>query len=147
MNLKGDADNEADEDDPSTKISEARRRGRDDELDDDDGDAYQAKRQQQTRQLDYEDDDDNDSGIADYEDYVERGAGGGAGDDMGEEEGLEGDAMAKAAKDQAADLLSDAFRKWCKYATSFSFDNHGGRSAQFDLEVGPLDHEHARWVR
>ena len=140
MNLKGDADNEADEDDPSAsanaKAAENRRRGRDDELDDDDGDAYQAKRQQQTRQLDYEDDDDNDSGIADYEDYVERGPGANAGDVVGDdEEGLDGDAMEKAAKDQAADLLSEAFKKWCKYATSFSFDNHGGRSAQFDLEV------------
>jgi hypothetical protein len=34
--------------------------------------------------------------------------------------------------------LSEAFKKWCKYATSFSFDNHGGRSAQFDLEVSTL---------
>jgi DNA-directed RNA polymerase I subunit RPA1 len=98
-------------------------------LDDDDGDAYQAKRAQQTRQLDYEDDEDAESGIADYEDYVERDAGG------EDEEGVEKDPMEKAQIDQEADLLSEAFKKWCKYATSFSFDNHGGRSAQFDLEV------------
>jgi DNA-directed RNA polymerase I subunit RPA1 len=130
MNLKGDmgetaADDEGDA--PSTN----QRRGRDDELDDDDGDAYQAKRQQQTRQLDYEDDDDAESGIADYEDYVERGAEGEAEAD----DGLDKDPMEKAQIDQEADLLGEAFKKWCKYATSFSFDNHGGRSAQFDLEV------------
>jgi DNA-directed RNA polymerase I subunit RPA1 len=129
MNLKGDQGEVAEDDDAPTN----QRRGRDDELDDDDGDAYQAKRQQQTRQLDYEDDDDAESGIADYEDYVERDAGGEA-----EEEGLEKDPMEKAQIDQEADLLSEAFKKWCKYATSFSFDNHGGRSAQFDLEVSLL---------
>ena len=146
MNLKGDVDNEADEDDPNAKARENRRRGRDDELDDDDGDAYQAKRQQQTRQLDYEDDDDNDSGIADYEDYVERGVPTTAGGDADGDEEVDGDAMEKAAKDQAADILSDAFRKWCKYATSFSFDNHSGRSAQFDLEVSPSERYRARWT-
>jgi len=126
MNLKGDhGEVVGDEDAPTNQ-----RRGRDDELDDDDGDAYQAKRQQQTRQLDYEDDEDAESGIADYEDYVERDAGG------EDEEGVEKDPMEKAQIDQEADLLSEAFKKWCKYATSFSFDNHGGRSAQFDLEVG-----------
>lgn len=130
MNLRGDADGE--DEDNAASASGNRRKGRDDELDDDDGDAYQAKRQQQTRQLDYEDDDDNDSGIADYEDYVERGAGA---DVDADEEALDTDAMEKAKKDQAADLLSEAFRKWCKFATSFSFDTHGGRSAQFDLEV------------
>jgi len=125
MNLKGDHGEVAGDEDAPTN----QRRGRDDELDDDDGDAYQAKRQQQTRQLDYEDDEDAESGIADYEDYVERDAGG------EDEEGVEKDPMEKAQIDQEADLLSEAFKKWCKYATSFSFDNHGGRSAQFDLEV------------
>jgi DNA-directed RNA polymerase I subunit RPA1 len=129
MNLKGDMGETADEDDSAVTNQ---RRGRDDELDDDDGDAYQAKRQQQTRQLDYEDDDDAESGIADYEDYVERGADA----EDGVDGGIEKDPMEKAQIDQEADLLSEAFKKWCKYATSFSFDNHGGRSAQFDLEVG-----------
>ena len=126
MNLKGDHGEVAEDEDAPTN----QRRGRDDELDDDDGDAYQAKRAQQTRQLDYEDDDDAESGIADYEDYVERDTGA-----EGDEEGLEKDPMEKAQIDQEADLLSEAFKKWCKYATSFSFDNHGGRSAQFDIEV------------
>jgi DNA-directed RNA polymerase I subunit RPA1 len=126
MNLKGDHGEVAEDEDAPTN----QRRGRDDELDDDDGDAYQAKRAQQTRQLEYEDDDDAESGIADYEDYVEQNAGGEA-----DEEGIEKDPMEKAQIDQEADLLSEAFKKWCKYATSFSFDNHGGRSAQFDLEV------------
>jgi DNA-directed RNA polymerase I subunit RPA1 len=125
MNLKGDHGEVPEDEDAPTN----QRRGRDDELDDDDGDAYQAKRAQQTRQLDYEDDEDAESGIADYEDYVERDAGG------EEEEGVDKDPMEKAQIDQEADLLSEAFKKWCKYATSFSFDNHGGRSAQFDLEV------------
>jgi DNA-directed RNA polymerase I subunit RPA1 len=128
MNLKGDQGEVAEDEDAPTN----QRRGRDDELDDDDGDAYQAKRAQQTRQLDYEDDDDAESGIADYEDYVERDTGA-----EGDEDGLEKDPMEKAQIDQEADLLSEAFKKWCKYATSFSFDNHGGRSAQFDLEVSP----------
>lgn len=126
MNLKGDHGEVAEDEDAPTN----QRRGRDDELDDDDGDAYQAKRAQQTRQLDYEDDDDAESVVADYEDYVERDAGGGE-----DEEGVKKDPMEKAQIDQEADLLSEAFKKWCKYATSFSFDNHGGRSAQFDLEV------------
>lgn len=145
MSLRGDVD-EQDEDADADgdggarrAAAEQRRRGRDDELDDDDGDAYQAKRQQQTRQLDYEDDDDNDSGIADYEDYVERGDG-----DQGiDDEAIDTDATEKAQKDHAADLLSDGFKKLCKYATSFSFDTHGGRSAQFDLEVSPHHADHA----
>lgn len=133
MNLRGDVEGEDAEN--AASASESRRRGRDDELDDDDGDAYQAKRQQQSRQLEYEDDDEAEPGIADYEDYVERGTG--AADLDADDEEMDADAMEKAQKDQAADLLSEAFKKWCKFATSFSFDTHGGRSAQFDLEVSP----------
>lgn len=110
---------------------EITRSGRDDEIDDDDGDAYQAKRTAQARQHEYENDDaDSGMGIADYEDYVEREMDGDDEDDM------EGDAMDKAQKDQVADRLGEIFKSGLKYATDFSFDVHGGKSAQFDLEVG-----------
>ena len=122
---------------------QAGRRVRDDELDDDDGDAYQAKRQAQARQHEYEDDDNEDSGIADLEDHVEQRV---AGDDehdamrierAGEDadETMDVDATEKAQADARADLLRDQFILLAKYATSFSFDVHGGQSAQFDLEV------------
>ncbi len=115
------------------------RSGRDDELDDDDGDAYQAKRQAQARQHEYEADDDADSGIADLEDFVEQRL---AEDEEepgrrmnGDAEEMDVDATEKAQADVRADLLSETFKIAAKYATSFSFDVHGGKSAQFNLEV------------
>jgi len=124
---------------------QAGRRGRDDELDDDDGDTYQAKRQAQARQHEYEEDDGADSGIADLEDYVEQHLAEDIEDaapkrtvkrDADEE--MDVDATEKAQADARADLLSETFKLAVKYATSFSFDVLGGKSAQFDLEVSEV---------
>ena len=115
------------------------RKGQDDELDDDDGDAYQAKRQAQARQHEYEEDD-ADSGVADLEDFVERqleehDADGELLANGDPDEAMEVDATEKAEAEAKADVLSETFKAANKYATSFSFDLHGGHSAQFDLEV------------
>lgn len=117
MNMR--EDHEAD-DEPNM------RRGRDDELDDDDRDAYQLKREAQARQHEYEEDEREEGVIEDYEDYIERTA---------DEEDIERDPMEKAQEDAHSDALQDTFKKLCKYATTFSFDTHNGKSAQFDLEV------------
>ncbi|WRT67829.1 uncharacterized protein IL334_004803 [Kwoniella shivajii] len=115
----------------------AKRRGRDDELDDDDEDSYQLKRTQQSRQHEYEEDSQADSGIADLEDFVEKELNNGEGDDDdGDEDGdiNTEDAIEKARKNQKADDLAELFKLGSKYATTFSFDDHSGKSAQFDLE-------------
>jgi DNA-directed RNA polymerase I subunit RPA1 len=141
-----------DEDGPNRdeETGEITRRGRDDELDEnDDMDAGQAKRLNQARPHEYDDDEAEGihgaNGLADLEDYVERQLE--EDDDEDEEgvvkkrrsqnddEGMDIDAGEKAAKDAQADLLADTFKTGAKYATSFSFDVHGGKSAQFDLEV------------
>ena len=128
-------DNEAAENEDA-----AGRRGRDDELDNDDGDAYQLKRQAQARQHEYEADDGSESGIADLEDYVEQQMSDDEEDGRKKptaegDEGMDIDANEKAQADAKADALAETFRLASKYATSFSFDVHGGKSAQFDLEV------------
>ena len=53
----------------------------------------------------------------------------------GDAEEMDVDATEKAQADVRADLLSETFKIAAKYATSFSFDVHGGKSAQFNLEV------------
>jgi DNA-directed RNA polymerase I subunit RPA1 len=109
------------------------RRGRDDELDNDDGDAGQLKRQAQSHQHEYEADEDVDH-VEDLEDFVERqGVVDEERDD--DEEGMDVDAGDKAEADAKADMLADTFKTASKYASDFSFDVHGGKSAQFDLEV------------
>ena len=127
--LKVRADELEDGEEPDERSA---RRGRDDELDDDDGDAYQAKRAKQAKQHEYEEDDEPVPDVADMEDYIEKQL---EEDEEEEEEGMDIDAKEKAGKDQQADLLAETFKTASKYATSFSFDVHGGRSAQFDLEV------------
>jgi DNA-directed RNA polymerase I subunit RPA1 len=120
------------DDDPEGITEEtSARRGRDDELDDDDNDAGQAKRAKQATQHEYEDDEAPEGDIADMEDYVERQLQ----EDQEEDEGLEVDPQHKAKKDEQADILAETFKLAAKYATNFSFDQHGGKSAQFDLEV------------
>jgi DNA-directed RNA polymerase I subunit RPA1 len=106
---------------------EGGRRGRDDELEDDDEDAGQLKRVRQARQHEYEDDD-AESVVVDLEDNVERLI------EDDEEDMEDADPAAKASADAQADLLAETFKKAAKYATSFSFDGHYGKSAQFDLE-------------
>ena len=125
IKVRGGDDEEQDETIP--------RRGRDDELEDDDGDAGQAKRHAQATQHEYEEDERSDDGIADMEDYVERNL-----ENDDEDEEMDVDPTEKAQADAKADLLADTFKAGSKYATSFSFDVHGGRSAQFDLEF-PAD--------
>lgn len=109
-----------------------KRRGRDDELDeveqeDDDGDAGQAKRHAQANAPEY-DEEERDQDIGDLEDNVEALMDEDADDD------LDVDPEQKARDDEAADVLSDAFKTGSKWATSFSFDTINGKSAQFDLE-------------
>jgi DNA-directed RNA polymerase I subunit RPA1 len=125
------------------------RRGRDDELDDelgnDDGDAGQLKRQAQSRQHEYEADEDADD-IQDMEDFIEQQGAvddiqgkkrrlSAAGHEEDDEEGMDVDAANKAEADAKADMLAETFKTASKYASDFSFDVHGGKSAQFDLEV------------
>ena len=106
------------------------RRGRDDELDDEDEDAGQLKRARQSRQHEYEDEDQNSAAdIADLEDNVERLM-----EDDDDEEAIDTDPTEKAQADAKADRLGEAFKAASKYAMSFSFDLHGGKTAQFDLE-------------
>ncbi|KAL0255697.1 hypothetical protein I308_100504 [Cryptococcus tetragattii IND107] len=108
--------------------TDVRRRGRDDELDNDDEDSYQLKRAAQAKQHEYEADSDADSGVADLEDFVEKEL------EEDDEEAVEDDATEKAKKDQKADDWAELFKLASKYATTFSFDGHSGKSAQFDLE-------------
>jgi DNA-directed RNA polymerase I subunit RPA1 len=122
----------ADGDDVEESEESQGRRGRDDELDDDDNDAGQAKRARQNTQHEYEEDDAMGPGLKDMEDYVEREL---EEDEQDEEEAMDIDPAHKAAQDRLADQLADTFKQAAKYATSFSFDSHTGRSAQFDLEV------------
>ena len=126
------------EDDETDQADSGARRGKDDELDDDDNDAGQAKRAAQAVQHEYEEDDRDHGDIADMEDYLERQLEE-ADDEGGDDEAMDVDAGEKAAADAKADVLSETFKKASKYATSFSFDVHGGKSAQFDLEVSPLN--------
>ena len=127
------------EDDPEGIADEetSARRGRDDELDDDDNDAGQAKRAKQATQHEYEDDEAPEGDIADMEDYVERQLQ----EDREEEdeEDVSIDPKDKAKKDEQADHLAETFKAAAKYATNFSFDQHGGKSAQFDLEVSDIE--------
>jgi DNA-directed RNA polymerase I subunit RPA1 len=134
LRVKGnDAAEDEEDDEGQGRVSVSARRGRDDELEDDDEDAGQLKRSRQSRQHEYEDDEeDGDRGVddvvADLEDNVE-----GLIDD--EDEDMEGsDPVGKATAEALADKLSETFKSAAKYATSFSFDLHGGKSAQFDLE-------------
>lgn len=124
----------ADEDDDGPLEESGPRRGRDDELDDDDNDAGQAKRAKQGAQHEYEEDELPEGDIADYEDYVEKHLE--TVDREDDEEDMDVDPALKAERDKQADILADTFKAASKYATSFSFDQHGGKSAQFDLEVG-----------
>lgn len=117
------------------------RRGRDDELDDDDEDSGQLKRARQSKQHEYEDDDPPaGSGgradrLADLEDNIEQLVDSDDDDDEEDDEDMNGaDPEAKALADKKAEALSEAFMLGCKRATEFSFDQHHGRSAQFDLE-------------
>ncbi|WVO12596.1 hypothetical protein L204_100201 [Cryptococcus depauperatus] len=114
-------------DDEENEQPELRRRGRDDELDDDDEDSYQLKRAAQAKQHEYEEESDAASDAADLEDFVEK--------ELENDDGeIENDAVEKAQKDQKADDLAELFKLSSKYASTFSFDNHAGKSAQFDLE-------------
>ncbi len=107
------------------------RQGRDDELDNDDQDSYELKRKFQSTQHEYDNDEISENGIADLEDYVEKQME--EDSDNEDEDGV--DPMEKAKAEAKADILSDAFKAASKFATSFSFDVHGGKSAQFDLQV------------
>lgn len=123
---------------------DVRRRGRDDELDNDDEDSYQLKRAAQAKQHEYEADSDVDSGVADLEDFVEKEL------EEDDEEDVEDNAAEKAKKDQKADDWAELFKLASKYATTFSFDGHSGKSAQFDLEVSTASAVHYyltnRWL-
>ncbi|WVQ96644.1 hypothetical protein IAU59_003749 [Kwoniella sp. CBS 9459] len=128
LKVKNGGDDAADEE-AEESGGAVHRRGRDDELDNDDDDSYQLKRAAQGRQHEYEEDSNADSGIADLEDFVEKEM-----EDMVEDEGIVEDAAEKARKDEKADDLAELFKLASKYASTFSFDVHGGKSAQFDLE-------------
>ncbi|WVR06374.1 hypothetical protein IAU60_003405 [Kwoniella sp. DSM 27419] len=128
LKVKAGGDDAADDEvDPDT--AGVTRRGRDDELDNDDEDSYQLKRTAQARQHEYEEDSNADSGIADLEDFVEKEM-----EEDDNEDDMAGDAIDKAKRDQKADDLAELFKLASKYSTTFSFDLHGGKSAQFDLE-------------
>ncbi|WWC70704.1 uncharacterized protein I206_104655 [Kwoniella pini CBS 10737] len=108
----------------------ANRRGKDDELAEaDDEDSYALKRTAQARQHEYEEDSNADSGIADLEDFVEQQI-----DHQDDDEDQVEDAAEKAKQNQKSDDLAELFKLASKYATTFSFDLHKGKSAQFDLE-------------
>jgi len=109
------------------------RRGRDDELDNDDEDSGELKRKFQSVQHEYGADDESENGIGDLEDYVEKQMDDNDAPDDGDEDGVA--PLARAQAEAKADLLAEAFKAAAKYATSFSFDVHGGKSAQFDLQV------------
>ncbi|KAK6908242.1 hypothetical protein I203_102243 [Kwoniella mangroviensis CBS 8507] len=132
LKVKSGADELAeDEDHDVDHEGIAKRRGKDDELDNenDDEDAYNEKRIKQSKQHEYEEDSNADSGIADLEDFVEKEL-----DEADDDEDEEADAIEKARRDQKSDDLAELFKLASKYATTFSFDGHKGKSAQFDLE-------------
>ena len=110
----------------------AHRSGRDDELDDDEDDEDRTRSSFRRAALEYEDDDAA-TPERDLEDIIER-----LEDHDEADEELDVSAVDKAQLDAKADLLSETFKLAVgeRYCSNFSFDILGGKSAQFDLEVG-----------